>query len=156
MSKSTSWIWFTASHSAVMPSFIAKVKHRHRFCSVTHRIQLRKWLASVKRADSSSTDTGWLAGRPAGLLLLAYWQWQCQWQCQWQWAVAVGVDVVTDTQTQCQLYDYRTATFHLRWVRRIGVQIASQSLRFVNIHLLPWPVRLRLSYGLLAVMLIII
>ena len=27
MSKSTSWIWFTASHSAVMPSVIAKVKH---------------------------------------------------------------------------------------------------------------------------------
>ena len=62
MSKSTSWIWFTASHSAVMPSFIAKVKHRHRFCSATHRIQLRKWLASVKKADSSFT----------GLLLACY------------------------------------------------------------------------------------
>ena len=110
MSKSTSWIWFTASHSAVMPSFIAKVKHRHRFCSATHRIQLslRKWLASVKR----------------------------------QWAVAVGVGTDTQSQTQCQLYDYRTTTFHLRLVHRIGVQKASQSLRFVNINLLPcqaWP-----------------
>ena len=104
MSKSTSWIWFTASHSAVMPSFIAKVKHRHRFCSATHRIQLRKWLASVKRADSSST---------AGLLTVTV-----PVPVPWQWAVAVGVDVdvVTDTQTQCQLYDYdyRTTTFHLR------------------------------------------
>ena len=41
---------------------VAKVKHRHRFCSATHRIQLRKWLASVKMADSSSSST---AGRPA-------------------------------------------------------------------------------------------
>ena len=137
MSKSTSWILFTASHSAVMPSVIAMVKHRHRFCSATHRIQLRKLLASVKRADSSLT----------GLLLLAYWQWQWQCQCQWQWAVAVGVDVVTDSQTQRQLYDYRTTTFHLRLVNRIGVQKASQSLRFVNIHLLPWP-GLGLALGL--------
>ena len=86
----------------VMPSFIAKVKHRHRFCSATHRIQLRKWLASVRRADSSST---------AGLLTVTV-----PVPVPWQWAVAVGVDVdvVTDTQTQCQLYDYRTTTFHLR------------------------------------------
>ena len=87
-------------HSVVMPSFIAKVKHRHRFCSATHRIQLRKWLASVKRADSSST---------AGLLTVTV-----PVPVPWQWAVAVGVDVDTDTQTQCQLYDYRTTTFHLR------------------------------------------
>ena len=32
-------MWFTASHSAVMPSVIAKVKHRHRCCCPTHRIQ---------------------------------------------------------------------------------------------------------------------
>ena len=59
MSKSTSWMWFTASHSAVMPSVIAKVKHRHRFCSPTHRIQLRKWLASVKKADFTGRNTNW-------------------------------------------------------------------------------------------------
>ena len=44
-------------HSAVMPSVIAKVKHRHRCCCPTHRIQLRKWLASVKNADFTGRNT---------------------------------------------------------------------------------------------------
>ena len=150
-----------------------------RCCCPTHRIQLRKWLASVKKGKAGFWRTvtepeAWAAcfdrrhdvdgsncdlsargatitisitkdalptlftiidtstRRVGGLLRLTV---------PWQWAVAVGVDVdvVTDTQTQtqCQLYDYRTTTFHLRWVHRIGVQKASQSLRFVNINLLP-------------------
>ena len=51
-------MWFTASHSAVMPSVIAKVKHRYRFCSPTHRIQLRKWLASVEKAETLQCNRG--------------------------------------------------------------------------------------------------
>ena len=52
-------------------------------------------------------------------------------------ALTLTLSLTLRSQTQCQLYDYRTTTFHLRRVHRIGVQKASQSLRFVNINLLP-------------------
>ena len=83
----------------------------------------------MKRADSQFQPTDSVSDSAVAVLVPG----------QWQWAVAVDVDVVTDTQTQCQLYDYCTTTFHLRRVHRIGVQKASQSLRFVNINLVPCP-----------------